>query len=123
MNNCTVCSQPVDEHLEGRKTDRCVAEKLGWKEIGNDGGYKSGLHGRHPIHKKGCSTQGIPHYSSPTMSAETWGLTEKIDCEWSLYPEGEQFVFFWDSDPHPYLTFKAPTASLAIIRAFLACEL
>lgn len=31
--NCSICKKPVEEHLEGRETDRCVAKALGWTKI------------------------------------------------------------------------------------------
>lgn len=119
MNNCSVCKKPVDEHLEGRETDRCVAEKLGWNEqilhhrgVGKAPGYQN------------CSEcfNLIPHYSSPTMSAEVWGLEKKLGVYFAVFKDffGEEWFCSWNAKQN--LSAKAPTAPLAICRAFLCME-
>ena len=136
--NCTICNEDVNDHVEGRSCDRCVAEKLGWnfQEESPEGMFCPFPHGemyervwyKSPDDSLWCCSihsDFIPHYSSPTMSAETWGLVERMrekgfkltayeDC-WNL-----QTQYLWI--PEHSFRVQAPTPTLAIIRAFLGCE-
>jgi hypothetical protein len=124
--NCSVCKKPIEEHGESRETDRCVAEKLGWKEIKlwkETKDLDEYMEGRIPTPVG--EWMAVPHYSSPEMSPETWGLVERMgvwfsvghyisfgdDEGWSVSIEegGEDFII-------------APTPTLAICRAYLAME-
>lgn len=114
--NCQICQKPVDEHGEGRKTDRCIAERLGL----NITLYTPT--GDFYLDTAECC-EPIPHYSSPTMSAETWGLAKEIvegDDDWGLsYNYRTEEYYFNLND---FWGVPAPTPTLAICRAFLAME-
>lgn len=126
--NCTICKRPLEEHLEGCQTDKCVAEKLGYEariqadEVCNFLGFMRPK-------QTNLAWEPTPHYSSPEMSAETWSLVERIGVmeinnipnppsgdDWQLVKisRGEEPYYVYD--------INAPTPTLAICRAFLAME-
>jgi hypothetical protein len=117
---CTVCTKSIESHEAGRETDRCVAEKLGYKfhqpipghwicgsdeaAIAPDGGG---------IFCVPC--QGIPSYSEDIQDA--WGLVEKMNnIDMSISHLGIRIWFGENLGEQA----EAPTAPLAISRAFLA---
>ena len=115
--NCIVCQKPVEEHGEGLHTDLCVARKAGWLISKKQGTWElispEGITTKTNVNA--CARQ-LFDYSSPTMSADTWGLVESIDKNKALaivrYEDGDWWVG----------KANAPTAPLAICRAFLAKE-
>lgn len=139
MNNCTVCSKPVDEHLESEATDICVAKKLGWQyrqeaegfwcciddydikktDLGwwlePNGNEKTGWACANPT----CGPV-IPHYSSPTMSAECWGLVEKFEYFYLTKDSDKKWSVMESVLGTTYDRIYASTAPLAICRGFLA---
>lgn len=115
--NCTVCKKPVSEHQEGIETDVCIEEKLGLRSYETE---RVGILASTVI-TKGTPMCDIPHYSSPTMSAETWSLVEKfvgLEITW-IKTEGVEITWV-EMGYDGYRHIKAPTATLAICRAFLA---
>jgi hypothetical protein len=124
--NCTQCQKPVDEHGESRETDWCIALREGLVYPTKEGRWtrqkdNSHLAGYTKEHILGF-TDWLPHYSFPTMSAETWELTKKLGYDWSLYPQEDLFVLFLGIDDINPVIFNAPTPTLTICRAFLAKE-
>ena len=62
--NCTACKKPVDEHGEGRETDRCVAEKLGWTDVYISGDNPKDSYGHGAIPSGKLARNVLPYYSS-----------------------------------------------------------
>ena len=152
--NCTICKKPVEEHEEGRETDFCIGlatgriKKVskGWYEIKVPNHLRTRTQPEAEIWIK-CRKKDItdhdrwlPSYSDPTMSAETWGLVEKIaeiEYVWSTQLEHlfyqknlemKYSVYVFGDETYQGMTvrkcysFDAPTPTLAICRAFLAVE-
>ena len=127
--NCTVCGKDVNDHNEGRNCDRCIAEKLGL----NITLYTPT--GDFYLDTAECC-EPIPHYSSPEMSAETWGLVEKMKeyfqeriadrwdtCSIDITWHGDKYFCKGNrADGWPNWSISTPTPTLAICRAFLAME-
>lgn len=143
--NCTICGKPVDEHGENEQTDICIVKKLGWKfsqeapgieywcrindesKKVTDGGWwlragddkKLGWACANPA----CGPL-IPHYSSPDMSADTWGLVERMGNAYILSNISKPLydIQIVTARIVTDIYIKAPTPTLAICRAFLAQE-
>lgn len=121
--NCAVCGEPVDTHEAGRKTDRCIAKKLGWTRISLQGTHGS-------VHWQAWDKEGnivdLPFFSSK-MSPDTWELVEKLHDEWSEGGKKNDFELVkadkgWIVQSTWGFRYKAPTAPLAICRAYLVKE-
>lgn len=141
--NCTVCGKPVEEHLEGRETDFCIGLATGLIKKVSKGWYEIKKPTRSQTRQEkdtslkarkkeivmfGYPDSWLPHYSSPSMSPETWGLlTEAYKDSRVIYVGvstndnsivwGAQILFI-DKQFEAY----APTPTLAVCRAFLAKE-
>ncbi len=121
--NCTVCGKDINDHVEDRSCDRCVAKKLGWadiREYPQKMSWASGLEGRLPNSDEWAN---IPHYSSPEMSPETWGLVERFGNDFALWKnvDGKGRWCCSKASTSVALT-HALTPTLAICRAFLAID-
>ena len=119
--DCTICSRPIDEHGEGRSTDRCIAKKLGWTRISLQGTFGN----KHwQAWDKEDNVVDLPFYSSPEMSAATWGLFRDISLQ---RPASISFhvEIGWILDVGINDAFRIQTGhseTLAICRAFLRLE-
>lgn len=127
---CQSCGEPVKDHGESRETDFCVGLKAG--DIhpikGKEGRYSQQ---KDSTHLTGYDKESIlvthnwrfwlPHYSSPQMSAETWGLVEKLPVSFSLHRNlviGTTDWYVYSGSPRGK-KFKGETATLAICQAYL----
>jgi hypothetical protein len=114
--NCTICKKPIEEHGEGLSTDMCIATKLGLDVIGNSGRFRD---------PKDRHITSIPHYSSPEMNSDVWGLVESKKASMHIGTSasvGDWGVHLYHPDGHFIGIIKAPTPTLAICRAFLVLE-
>ena len=143
--NCTQCGKDVNDHGESRETDRCVAEKLGWKFVQNaqeetgedyfcrienydnrvrDGGWQlapdSDL-----VHGWACAKcqNELPKFSSPEMTKEIWELVEKMKEYFDyIAPQSTGWMLVLINKDNNNVYFYDSNISLLIIRAYLCQE-
>ena len=137
--NCTICKKPVEEHEEGRETDFCIGlatgriKKVskGWYEIKVPNLLRTRTQPEAEIwikcRKKDITDHGrwLPSYSDPTMSAETWGLVEKMEDFRLMETIPREWlcnVMYRVGQASKEIRVLAPTPTLAICKAFLAVE-
>ncbi|MCK5237542.1 MAG: hypothetical protein KAR06_11255 [Deltaproteobacteria bacterium] len=123
--NCSICDKPLEDHIEGRETDWCIALKLElfhptkvpgrWHWIKDDiftGFTKDYL----------LATRTL-YYTAGAPKPEVWDLTKLIvqgDDDWGLSYNYRSEEYYFNRNA--YWGVPAPTPTLAICRAFLAEE-
>ena len=119
--NCKVCDKPIDEHVEGRETDACVAEGvMEWKCSKND------------LYLFGNGGQvSIWLWRPSERIVHAWEVVDKtMKPNWAWHMESHNidgevlwFATFWGDDEDGNIFgdaySEAKSISLAICRAAL----
>jgi hypothetical protein len=128
--NCIYCGKPIEEHGEGKETDACVMQALGFQlvniSIQNDGVIERWIRGGHSIHTyyaRPSVDYGIMHEVINHLTADD-NPVEEVTISWSRsYNDWYIGLEGWypaeGAAPDQYYRVRADTLPLALCRAVL----